>query len=420
MEYDSIIDENVLRGKMFINRHIVSFIKRMSTQFKILLITGSRQVGKSTLLRETFLPNYDYAVLDDYTELEIALKDPALFFKNHKLPLVIDEVQRAPNVFLQIKLIADSSDEKGIIILTGSQSYKLLSAAADSLAGRICIIEMPALSLREKFEVGFYTEFLPTEEYIKERSKKIKSYASLWNHIFRGSFPELSASSIEWEPFFRSYVRTYIDRDVAEFVNVKNLVKFNIFMKCLAARTGELYNAEAVSRDVGLSLKTIQEWTSILESSGIIKFIHPYANNITNRNIKTPKIYFMDTGLVCYLVGWTNENVAMNGAMSGALFETFIVSEVIKSYYNAGHDIDKIYFYRDKDKKEIDLVIEKDETLYPIEIKKTAHPTIEMAKSFGVLSKINGKNVGHGCIICQCEKKFELSDDVTALPVEFI
>lgn len=405
---------------MFINRHIISYIEKMATQFKVLLVVGSRQVGKSTLLQKKFLPNYDYVVLDDYSELDIALTDPALFFKNHNLPIIIDEVQRAPNIFLHIKLLADKSSEKGKIILTGSQSYKLLSSVADSLSGRICIIEMSSLSMREKFEINFTKEFLPTKEYINERSQNLKSYNSVWKHIFRGSLPALSDDLIDWESFYRSYVRTYIDRDVAEFVNVKNLVKFNNFMKCIASRTGELFNAESISRDVGVSLKTIQEWTSILESSGIIKLLHPYENNITNRTVKTPKVYFMDTGLVCYLVGWSNENVAMNGAMSGALFETFVVSEIIKSYYNSGHDAQKIYFYRDKDKKEIDLVIEKDNVLYPIEIKKSARPNIEMTKNFNVLSKINGKKIGHGCIICQVEKKFELSNDVTALPLEFV
>lgn len=405
---------------MFINRHIISYIEKMATQFKVLLVVGSRQVGKSTLLQKKFLPNYDYVVLDDYSELDIALTDPALFFKNHNLPIIIDEVQRAPNIFLHIKLLADKSSEKGKIILTGSQSYKLLSSVADSLSGRICIIEMSSLSMREKFEINFTKEFLPTKEYINERSQNLKFYNSVWKHIFRGSLPALYDDLIDWESFYRSYVRTYIDRDVAEFVNVKNLVKFNNFMKCIASRTGELFNAESISRDVGVSLKTIQEWTSILESSGIIKLLHPYENNITNRTVKTPKVYFMDTGLVCYLVGWSNENVAMNGAMSGALFETFVVSEIIKSYYNSGHDAQKIYFYRDKDKKEIDLVIEKDNVLYPIEIKKSARPNIEMTKNFNVLSKINGKKIGHGCIICQVEKKFELSNDVTALPLEFV
>ena len=405
---------------MYINRHILPYLERMKKQFRVLLITGSRQVGKSTLLKNKLLPEYDYVTLDDFSDLSIAQKDAALFFKNHPLPVIVDEVQRAPNLFLQIKLLADNSEEKGKIILTGSQSYKLLSNASDSLAGRVCIINMSSLSLREKYGIDFNTEFLPTEEYISKRKKYVKTYANLWNHIWRGSMPELADDTIEWEAFYRSYIRTYIDRDVADLIDVKNLVKFNNFMQCIASRVGELFNADSLARDVGVTSKTISQWTSILESSGVIKLLQPYEKNVSNRAVKTPKIYFMDTGLVCHLVGWSSSQVAMNGAMSGSLFENFVISEIIKSYYNSGHDSKDIYFYRDKDKKEIDLIIEKDNILYPIEIKKSAQPTIDMAKSLSVLHKIPGKTVGQGCILCQCDKMHYLSDNVAALPVEYI
>ena len=405
---------------MYINRHILPYVSRMKNQFRVLLITGSRQVGKSTLLKEKLLPEYEYVTLDEFTELSLAQNDTALFFKNHPLPVIIDEVQRAPDLFLQIKLLADNSKEKGQIILTGSQSYRLLSKAADSLTGRVCIINMSSLSLREKFNIDFNREFLPTADYIESRKKSIIPYDNLWNHIWRGSMPELADDSIEWEPFYRSYIRTYLDRDVADIITTKNIVKFHNFMQCIAARVGELFNAESLARDVGVTSKTIAEWTSILESSGVIRLLQPYEKNVSNRAIKTPKIYFMDTGLVCFLVGWTSAQVAMNGAMSGGLFENFVVSEIIKSYYNAGHETEKIYFYRDKDKREIDLIIEKDNTLYPIEIKKSARPGIEMAKHFPVLSKLAGISVGQGCIICQCDKSSYLSDDVVALPIEYI
>ena len=405
---------------MYINRHILPYLERMKKQFRVLLITGSRQVGKATLLKNKLLPEYDYVTLDDFSDLSIAQEDASLFFKNHPLPVIVDEVQRAPNLFLQIKLLADNSEEKGKIILTGSQSYKLLSNASDSLAGRVCIINMSSLSLREKYGIDFNTEFLPTEEYISKRKKSVKTYENLWNHIWRGSMPELADDTVEWESFYRSYIRTYIDRDVADLIDVKNLVKFNNFMQCIASRVGELFNADSLARDVGVTSKTISQWTSILESSGVIKLLQPYEKNVSNRAVKTPKIYFMDTGLVCHLVGWSSSQVAMNGAMSGSLFENFVISEIIKSYYNSGHDSKDIYFYRDKDKKEIDLIIEKDNILYPIEIKKSAQPTIDMAKSFSVLHKIPGKTVGQGCILCQCDKMHYLSDNVAALPVEYI
>ena len=405
---------------MFINRHILPYLDRMKNQFKVLLITGSRQVGKSTLLKEKLVSDYEYVTLDDYNELALAQNDPGLFFKNHPLPIIIDEVQRAPELFLQIKLLADNSTEKGKIILTGSQSYKLLSKAADTLAGRVCIINMSSFSLRERYQINFDKEFLPTKDYIEARKKEIKPYNNLWQHIWRGSMPELSDDAIEWEPFYRSYIRTYLNRDVANIINTQNLVKFNNFMQCIAARVGELFNADSIARDVGVTSKTISEWTSILESSGVIKLLQPYEKNVSNRAIKTPKIYFMDTGLVCFLVGWSSAQVAMNGAMSGSLFENFVVSEIIKSYYNAGHETEKIFFYRDKDKREIDLVIEKDNILYPIEIKKSAHPALEMAKHFSVLTKIPGKTVGSSCIICQCDKPLYLSESVISLPIEYI
>ncbi|MCI6799641.1 MAG: ATP-binding protein [Spirochaetia bacterium] len=405
---------------MYINRHILPYLERMKKQFRVLLITGSRQVGKATLLKNKLLPEYDYVTLDDFSDLSIAQEDASLFFKNHPLPVIVDEVQRAPNLFLQIKLLADNSEEKGKIILTGSQSYKLLSNASDSLAGRVCIINMSSLSLREKYGIDFNTEFLPTEEYISKRKNFIKTYENLWNHIWRGSMPELADDTVEWESFYRSYIRTYIDRDVADLIDVKNLVKFNNFMQCIASRVGELFNADSLARDVGVTSKTISQWTSILESSSVIKLLQPYEKNVSNRAVKTPKIYFMDTGLVCHLVGWSSSQVAMNGAMSGSLFENFVISEIIKSYYNSGHDSKDIYFYRDKDKKEIDLIIEKDNILYPIEIKKSAQPTIDMAKSLSVLHKIPGKTVGQGCILCQCDKMHYLSDNVAALPVEYI
>ena len=392
----------------------------MTKQFKVILIIGSRQVGKSTMLKEKFLTKYDYVVLDDFFELDMAKKDPALFLKNHSMPLIIDEIQRVPELFLQIKYIVDQNSDKGKIILTGSQTYSLLKNISDSLAGRVCIIDMPSLSLREKFQIDYKMPFLPNEQYFNERIQNIKKYDNLWLHIQRGSMPELYDQNIDWQSFYRSFVRTYIERDVAEFVNVKNLLKFNNFMKCLAARTGELINFDSLARDVGVTLKTIQEWTSILRSSGIIYLLSPYENNITNRTIKTPKIYFMDTGLVCYLVGWSNAQVAMNGAMNGALFENFVISEIIKSYYNAGENVQNLYFYRDKDKKEIDLIIEKDNILHPVEIKKSARPTLDMAKNFKVLEKIPNKTMATGTILCQCEKKSFLSEKVIAVPIEYI
>lgn len=400
---------------MYLERHISEYISRMRKQYKVLLLTGPRQVGKSTMLQHMYSNDYSYVVLDDYLELETAKNDPALFFKNNRMPVIVDEVQRAPELFMQIKYIVDKSEDKGEVILTCSQSYRLLSNVSDSLAGRVCIIDISSLSMREKQQISFNVPFIPTEKYIDERSRNLQRMDDIWLHIHRGSMPELIDEEIEWEPYYRSYVRTYLERDVAELINTKNLLKFSSFMRCLAARTGELINYSALSNDIGVSVKTVQEWTSILESSGIIRLLRPYEKSISNRSIKTPKVYFMDTGLVCYLVGWNNRTVAMNGAMSGSLFETFCISEIIKSYYNAGFDTQRLYFYRDRDQKEIDLVIENDGIVYPIEIKKSGKPSLDMTKHFNVFPKI-----GRGCILCQCEKPYYLKDDVIALPIEYV
>ena len=400
---------------MYLNRHISDYISRMRKQFKVLLLTGPRQVGKSTMLHHMFASDYNYVVLDDYLELETAKNDPGLFFKNNRMPVIVGEVQRAPELFLEIKYLVDKSENKGEVILTGSQSYRLLSSVSDSLAGRVCIIDMSSLSMREKQQLDFNVPFIPTDDYIDKRSKNLNRADDIWFHIHRGSMPELIDEEIEWEPFYRSYVRTYLERDVAELINTKNLLKFSSFMRCLAARTGELINYSALSNDIGVSVKTIQEWTSILESSGIIRLLRPYEKSISNRSIKTPKVFFMDTGLVCYLVGWSNRTVAMNGAMSGSLFETFLISEIIKSYYNAGFDTQRLYFYRDRDQREIDLIIENDGIIYPVEIKKSGKPSLDMAKHFNVFHEI-----GKGCILCQCEKPYYLKDDVIALPIEYV
>lgn len=404
----------------YISRCIESYIKKMLSQFKVLLITGARQVGKTTMLKKCLGNNYEYIVLDDINELDLAQNDPVLFFKSHNLPLLIDEVQLAPQLFRQIKLLVDQSEQKGLVCLTGSQTFRLVQNAGESLAGRICIIDMAGLSLRELYNINFLNPFIPTVEYINNREKKLIQYENLWKKIHRGSMPELTDSNIDWNQFYRSYIRTYINRDIRDLIKAANVTTFNKFMISLAARTGELYNAATISNDIGVSLNTVKEWTSMLEGSGIIRLVHPFERNITKRAIKTPKIYFMDTGLVCNLVGWTSPAVAQNGGMAGSLFETFIVSEILKSYLNAGKDCSNIYFYRDHNQNEIDLVIEENAVLYPIEIKKSARPQLEMAKAFSQLKTIPNYTVGHGTILCQINKRLELSDEVTALPVEFI
>ena len=300
--------------------------------------------------------------------------------------MIIDEVQYAEELFRTIKLLADRNKEKGQMILTGSQTHKLMEEASSMLAGRMSVLKMSPLSLREIFKVNFDLPFIPKKEYINERKKYLIKYDDLWKKIHRGSMPEILDEERDWEWFYRDYVRTYLERDIRRVINLKDELKFRSFLVSLAARSGQIIVYEDIASDVGVDIKTAQNWLSIVETSGIVKLIHTYKNNIIKRMIKSPKLYFMDTGLMCYLFGWKTYEQAKNGAMSGNIFETFAVSEIIKSYLNTGRDIrDTIFYYRDKDKKEIDFLILEDGVIHPIEIKSSANVKKEMIKYFSTL-----------------------------------
>ena len=404
---------------MYLHRAIEKTILKAEHQTKAILITGARQVGKSTTIKELY-PDYTYITLDDENYADLARNDTALFFRDMKYPVIIDEAQYAPELFRAIKRIADADNAKGRFFLTGSQSYELVSSASESLAGRISIVEMSGLSARELFHVDFNDPFIPKASYIQERSKCIETYSDIWSVIHRGSMPELLDANRDWEWFYRDYVRTYLERDVRRIINIKDEIKFRNFLTCLAARSGGLLVYQELAGEVGIDIKTAQSWVSVIAASGLVRIVHTYQNNIIKRAIKTPKIFFMDTGLLCYLTGWSNPDVLRNGAMSGNIFETFVVSEILKSYSNSGSGTDNIYYYRDKDKREIDLLIEVDNTIHPVEIKKSGTINKDWIKSFSVLEKIPGKQVGHGAVICLAENRLPINDNVDALPIEYI
>ena len=405
----------------YYRRSIEQVINEYKEQFPILLLTGPRQVGKSTLFKELFREEYKYFSLDDPILKEQIINDPRLFLKNNPEKLIIDEIQYAPSIFPYLKMKVDENREDGMYLMTGSQAFVLMKNVSETLAGRVGILELQGISLREQFDVEFNKPFIPNEEYISEREKNITEYTNLWQRIHRGYMPELVFNDKKkWEFFYSSYVQTYIERDVRDLITISDESKFLKFMISLASRSGELLNYGAVANEVGVSNETVKRWVSVLRTSRIIYLMEPYFNNHLKRVIKTPKIYFMDVGLLAYLTKWPTPETLANGAKAGNIFETFVISEIVKSYLNAGIINPPLYFYRDKDKKEIDLIIEEAEKIYPIEIKMSASPDKEMAKNFSVLKGKIDKEIGTGVIICQYDNKFYLSDDILVLPIEYI
>lgn len=407
---------------MYIKRHAEKTVRELSRMFGTVLVAGPRQVGKTTML-EKITSGIGYVTLDDPIVRASAEEESGTFFKDNPPPVFVDEIQKAPVLFEQIKLFLDRERKKGQFFMCGSQQFKMMKGASESLAGRIGLVTLLGFSLREAYGIECDTPFLPTEEYFAERKGRLAniSYDGVWQRIHRGSMPELHDNpDFNWQMFYGAYVRTYIDRDVRELSEIGDTVKFTKFMIAAAAATGQLLNLTSLARDVGISQPTAERWLSILVASNIVYLLQPYSNNITKRAIKTPKLYFLDTGLAAYLTKWNTPDVLKNGAMAGAFFESFVVSEIIKSYYNRGFLEPPIYFYRDKDMNEIDLLIEENGTLYPIEMKKHADPTKKDMDAFGLLDKIPGIQRGPGGVVCLYDKLITLVGNDKVIPVNYL
>lgn len=401
---------------MYRHREAEATLLSLMRQFKVVLVTGARQVGKTTMLQHVLPENFRYVTLDDPRAGVLAREDPVLFFDANRLPVAVDEVQRIPELFQQVKFLVDQSPETGRVVLTGSQAFHLMQGVSESLAGRVAILEMTGMSLRELTGCGGRGPYVPSEVGDDGRCESPEGL-DLWATIHRGSMPRLMDPSVSWDAFYTGYVRTYLERDVRDLITVKDEASFYHFLVACAARTGRLVNHSALARDAGVDTKTAQSWLSVLQASGVVRLLRPFWSNATKRLTKTPKLYFTDTGLACHLLGWSSPETLRRGAMAGHVFETFVVGEVIKSYLNAGGDARNVHFYRDARQREIDLIIQEGRVLHPVEIKTSATVTREAVAGFSVLADVGDYDVGAGAVICQTREPYPVTDTVKAVPV---
>lgn len=387
----------------YIRRHIEERILDLSKSYAAILLTGPRQAGKTTMLHELSKKENigrKYVTLDDLNERSLAKSDPALFLQMHQPPVFIDEVQYAPELFTYIKIHIDQHYHPGDFWLTGSQIYRLMRGVQESLAGRVALLHMSPLSQREITGTPCVPFRTIPEQLISDQERiAAVSAPDLFMRLWTGSMPGLVSGQFpDRNMFYSSYISTYIERDVRDISGNVDALKFSRFVVAAAARCSQLLNYNAIAEDADVDIQTAKSWINILETLGIIFLLHPYSNNVLKRTIKTPKLYFYDTGLVCYLTRWSSSEVAMNGAMNGALLENFTVSEIMKSYQNAGLE-PYLYFYRDRDAKEIDVILEEDGKLCPLEIKKTSAPDTRLTRVFSVIDK-SPLQPGTGAVLC--------------------
>ena len=407
----------------YISRHMENRILELSRSYSAILVTGPRQAGKTTMLRalaEKENIGRRYVTRDDLTERDLAKSDPALFLQLHTPPVLIDEVQYAPELFTYIKIHIDEHHAPGDFWMTGSQIFRLMRGVQESLAGRIALLHMSPLSQREIIGAPCVPFTTDPERLLAEKDTIAPVTApELFSRLWRGSMPGLvSGRTPDRNVFYSSYLSTYVERDVRELSGSIDALKFNRFVTAAAARCSQLLNYKALADDADIDIATSKNWLNILETLGIIFLLHPYSNNVLKRTIKTPKLYFYDTGLVCYLTRWSSPEVAEIGAMNGALLENFTVSEIMKSYQNAGLE-PYLYFYRDRDAKEIDVILEGDGKLCPLEIKKTATPDRRLIRVFGVIDK-SPLQPGTGAVLCMAEKLSAFDSNNLIIPIWMI
>lgn len=385
----------------YIRRDLEQKILSISKEYACLLITGPRQVGKTTVLKQLMEPNRKYVTLDDLEERRLAKRDPALFLQMHSLPIFIDEVQYAPELFSYIKIAVDNGADPGAFWLTGSQAFHLMRLAQESLAGRVAILHMSSLSQHEIHGNGENQPFAVDLEALKQRKSACKpaNLDEIYARIWKGSMPGLvSGKYTDRDLFYSSYLQTYIERDVSELVERIDKLLFQDFIRSAACRAGQMLNIHDIASDIGVSDDTAKRWLAVLEQSDVIFYLRPYSNNLLKRTVKTPKLYFFDTGLVAYLTRYTSPEILANGAINGAILENYAVSEILKTYHNAAKDC-PLWYYRDKNSNEIDLIMESDGALHPLEIKRSINPGSELIRVFHILDK-GAVPRGKGAVLC--------------------
>lgn len=385
----------------YIKRNLEEVVNQVTKEYPVVLVTGPRQVGKTTMLQKLMEgTGRDYVTLDDLNERSIAKTDPELFLQLHKPPVLIDEVQYAPELFTYIKIHVDKTHEPGAFWLTGSQAFSLMRGVQESLAGRVAVLSLTSLSQAE-ISGNEMEPFIVDLDALNHRKscRKEADAREIFRRIYMGSMPAIvSGVNSNSQIFYSSYLSTYIERDVKELSDAIDSLKFLKFITAVAARCGQMVNVAEIARDADINQTQAKNWLAILETLGIIFYLHPYSNNLLKRLVKTPKLYFYDTGLVCHLTKWSSAETLESGAMNGAILENYVVSEIMKTYLNCGKE-PYLYYYRDKDAKEIDIVLEHDGVLNPIEIKKTSNPGSELTKVFNLLDRSSTPR-GKGAVIC--------------------
>lgn len=405
----------------YIKRDLESKILSLSGEYSAVLITGPRQVGKTTVLRQLMKENRTYVTLDDLEERAMAQNDPALFLQLHDRPILIDEVQYAPQLFSYIKIEIDNGAEPGSFWLTGSQAFRMMELAQESLAGRVALLHMPALSQHEIYGSGVTLPFTIDLNALKERTKTHASADTqdIYRRIWNGSMPGLiSGRFSDRDVFYSSYLQTYIERDVSELVNLTDKLIFRDFIRAAACRVGQLLNIHDIAQDVGVSDDTAKRWLQVMEKSDIIFYLRPYSNNLLKRTVKTPKLYFFDTGLVAYLTKYSSPDILANGALNGAILENYVIAELLKTYHNNAKEC-LLWYYRDKEMNEIDMIIESDGILHPLEVKRSVNPESELTGAFDILSK-GSVPKGKGAILCMRPTLSAVDTDNYIVPIWMI